>query len=186
MLAPIGLREAAEKIDVSYLEMDPDALEERVKPTRVLCHLKQKLWYEYNGCFATGGDKKIKLSKVLFTVCSRDFFYKRILTNQMIVAWLLNPPAEIAAINAELLTTGYKELRRMLSDPSRGERSEARKIKIMEILLSREKKGPTTAIVNQIRVSLADESSESLQRQMKKLSSETKHNHKTIELIDGK
>jgi hypothetical protein len=132
--------------------IDERALKKRLKPDAITSRLRLSFWDEYTR--AQDMQKTMLVSNIVKGACSLDYFYKRILTDDRRLAWIVSPPKDYALAMRELLDLGIDEWRDILAMPNQDRKGRvdhrliAQKIKIVQMLDLRVK----GAIVQKLQV----------------------------------
>lgn len=119
-LVPPKLAELIETLPKEYLDMNDRELTAHFKKWKVdITPLENRLriafWNEYDN--AQKNKKPMVISNVYGGVCSKSYFYDRILRDKHKFAWVLCPPARYTEALEELLHLGIEELRAIMDIP---------------------------------------------------------------------
>lgn len=85
------------------------------RPTQAENCLRFNFWFEYNAVKASGPPYLLDITRICGQVCSREFFYKFFLENELALVWMLCPPMNYAQALNEAILFGVGELREVLS-----------------------------------------------------------------------
>lgn len=125
------VKEAIRLLPQEYLEMDSEELEALASPTPTLYKLKYQFWKEYEAAQDRGGT--MSMVQVFNEVCSAEMFYRKVIKNQKVLAWMIRPVVSYKLATEEALQFGIKKLRRILAAPLEDEkgRVDARQAKLV-------------------------------------------------------
>ncbi len=148
-------------------------------PTPADHRVRMKFWNEYDRAMARG-ETKLVMVNVLAGVCTQDMFYKFYLKQPQKVAWLMCPPTGYMIKAEEALEFGMGQLRDVLEQPHviNGKvdtRLANLKAKIVQMLEARVLGAVVQKTMNlnvsskQVDTATAEDTMESLQRQLKEL-----------------
>lgn len=96
-----------------YLEHRPGAMENR---------LRLSFWREYEAAQETV--MPMNIVKIYAGLCTKEYFYQKVLKNPVILGWMLIPPTDYAVLIEESLGFGVQRLREIMELPltnSKGE-----------------------------------------------------------------
>ena len=109
---------------VKYLQMSEEDFERELKPTLVLRRLRTEFWLEYekkSNCNSTntlsGRRHQFQLENVYLGICSKEYFYDFVVTNDAAFAWILRCPGDYIVSLTEALQHGVNRLRELLDIP---------------------------------------------------------------------
>jgi hypothetical protein len=138
-LVPEVIQTAIEQVPDWLLAMDPRELrdhfrnkakaerEERLKqgldgaateswqPSFTDDRLRLSFWNEYEASQAL--KRPMQMTRVYAGICSRQYFYDKVITNYLRMAWLLCPPQSYAVSLEEALLFGIDQMRDILTIP---------------------------------------------------------------------
>lgn len=109
------LKERALEIPTHFLSLSDDMLEKATEPTMVHEHLRLAFWDEY--FVASDNNKKMRVESVYPRVCSRDYFYRVFIADDLNLAYMMRPPVEYTLKMRSLLELGHRQIEKVLRMP---------------------------------------------------------------------
>jgi len=109
-------QEALDGIPDEYLVKDESELVEEIRPNQTVNCLRFRLWEEYNKAM----DRKksdVRIAAICRGICATNYFYKAVLRNKKVLAYLLVPPKDYEDAANEALMLGLTQVRRILHFP---------------------------------------------------------------------
>jgi len=100
----------------AYFQMTEDNLRKKVDPDSQTNRLKLSFWDEYNRSQAM--NKRMHLGRVYFGICTKDFFYAKVLHTTQKIAWICTPPRDLFLIQRDMLERGIEEEDKILRMPN--------------------------------------------------------------------
>lgn len=98
---PNKVKEAVRAVPVSYWSLSERALRKKTKPEPEESRLRYSLWTAFDLALEKGSSS-ISIHDVLRGICSVDYFYRRILTDEKKVAWIATPPPDYVGMMREI------------------------------------------------------------------------------------
>lgn len=138
------LQASIKALPAKLIEATERELAEKFCPTETHIRLKIAFWDEYR---RASRDKRavMKIGNAVEGVCSRKFFYERIIPDPLAVAWLITPPPSENIVQKQLLQIGMRRLQEVLELP------------IMEEFEVKDKKTQQMRTVKKINVAVIKE-----------------------------
>lgn len=123
------IKQAIELIPHEYLCLTEKEIRGKLKPTLMLYEIRQAFWEEV--AFAHEAKTRIRVGRIYEGKCSRDYFYRCVVPNQLRMAWISSPLVayeDKARAVLEKVSERYEELIEMeittmkkRKDPDTGE-----------------------------------------------------------------
>lgn len=135
------LKERALEIPPHYLSFSDEQLEKAVEPTLIHENLRLAFWDEY--FLAQDHKRKIRIESIYPRVCSRDYFYRVFVADDLKLAYMLRPPVEYQLKMRSLLELGHRQIEEVLKMPLRNSKGQpdtrliAEVVKIVALLDNR-------------------------------------------------
>ena len=92
-IVPFPVKEAIGRVDPSLLTMREKDLKKLVKPSASVNRLRNSFWSEYHRAQALNKNH-MNMNNVWGGVCSDAYFYRTVLKDPLMMAWVLSPPTE--------------------------------------------------------------------------------------------
>lgn len=105
-----GLRRKAEQISPDIFQLGPADLEEKAQPTVLMRRLKLRFWQEYQKVISNG-NPSISPVTIYQDLCSKQYFYERIVGNENVFGWLLSPVTDYETKVEEALDFAIERIR---------------------------------------------------------------------------
>lgn len=99
--------------DPDLLSMDEGTIKNKTCPSVTLMRIRMSFWSEYELAVSRG--RRMKLSQIIGGICTELFFKKKILDDNMKVAFMLTPPSDYVVQVKESLQAGMETLRQIVS-----------------------------------------------------------------------
>lgn len=109
---PPKVAAAIRRFSNDLLRMTEADLRRELKPDDMLCRLRLAFWDEYQRAHNLG--EKMVTKHIVSGVCSEDYFYKWILTDQLKMRWVCQVPKDYYLSMREMLDRGLDRLRDIL------------------------------------------------------------------------
>jgi hypothetical protein len=106
------LKERALELPTNILSLTDEMLEKAVEPTMVHENLRLAFWDEY--FVAQDNQKKMRIESIYPRVCSRDYFYRVFIADDLSLAYMMRPPVEYQLKMRSLLELGHRQLEQVL------------------------------------------------------------------------
>lgn len=105
------MRRIVSDLPKEVLDLGPEVLEERAKPTLVIRRLRSKLWHEYERVLKENRTK-ISMTDVCKNICTRQYFYEYVVGEPVMLAWFIHPQTSFDQIAEEALDFGLERIRK--------------------------------------------------------------------------
>lgn len=109
------LKERALEVPNHLLAMTDDQLEKAVEPTMIHENLRLAFWDEY--FVASDNNLKMRVESIYPRVCSREYFYKSFVHDDLNLAYMMRPPVEYTLKMRSLLELGHRQMEKVMRMP---------------------------------------------------------------------
>lgn len=116
-IMPRECRRALDEMPVAYLTMDEAHLENIVKPTPYMNHLRRAFWQEYDMAQNTVTSMTLRGIQANIGTNSPSILLREYLTDAKVLAWVLIPPTHYDNLLEEALNRGMRRLQQILDIP---------------------------------------------------------------------
>lgn len=140
-LVSADMQEAIERVNPEYYRWSLKAIEKHAGPDSTLAQLRVAFWREYNYT-QDNWLRSISLHSVTRGVCSKGYFYDKVLPDPLKLAYVLYPVVDMQVAMEEMMDLGLREMRKILLMPNSGKGGAnlpviKEKIKIVALLQNR-------------------------------------------------
>lgn len=98
---PDKVKEAVKAVPLSYWSLSERALRKKTKPEPEESRLRYALWTSFDLALERGSPS-ISIHDTIRGICSIDYFYRRVLTDEKKVAWIATPPPDYVGMMREI------------------------------------------------------------------------------------
>lgn len=114
-MVPPYVKTAFDSVPEYLRYLDESKLRKEVRPNSAVCALRNSFWMEYQKVFDKGG--QFLVSNVIAGICTIEYFSKFVLTNPILVSWIMRPPIHYTKAMEEILSYGLERLRQIMELP---------------------------------------------------------------------
>lgn len=98
---PDKVKAAVKSVPSSYWSLSERALRKKTKPEPEESRLRYALWTSFDLALEKGSPS-ISIHDTIRGICSIDYFYRRVLTDEKKVAWIATPPPDYVGMMREI------------------------------------------------------------------------------------